>query len=45
MVQHYIEEIGELFYQIAHPPELRRQIHHQIEVYEERGRVALTPHR
>jgi len=34
----------EPFYRIAHPLELRRQVHHQIEVYEEAGRATLAPH-
>ena len=35
----------EPFYRIAHPLELRRQVHHQIEVYEEGGRATLVPQR
>ena len=34
----------EPFYRIAHPLELRRQVHHQIEVYEETGRATLALH-
>ena len=34
----------EPFYRIAHPPELRRQVHHQIEVYEDSARATLAPH-
>jgi uncharacterized membrane protein YdbT with pleckstrin-like domain len=33
----------EPFYQIAHPLELRRQVHHQIEVYEESTHASLAP--
>ncbi len=35
----------EAFYRIAHPLELRRQVHHQIEVYEESSRATLAPNR
>jgi len=34
----------EPFYRIAHPLELRRQVHHQIEVYEDNARATLAPH-
>jgi hypothetical protein len=34
----------EPFYQIAHPLELRRQVHHQIEVYEENARAISARH-
>ena len=33
----------EPFYRIAHPLELRRQVHHQIELYEESTRSSLAP--
>jgi uncharacterized membrane protein YdbT with pleckstrin-like domain len=35
----------EPFYRIAHPLELRRQVHHQIDVHEESSRATLPPHR
>jgi len=34
----------EPFYRIAHPLELRRQVHHQIEVYEENARAISARH-
>ena len=33
----------EPFYRIAHPLELRRQVHHQIEMYEESARATYVP--